>query len=221
MIPAAVTRPGLERNGFYSIIPSLLSLRGNHYKGAFEDSGHVVCPEGLTRRGALLSDSGIWLHPWSLTVSLFASTSFEEKSISLPLNSNSYGRNVFSPKLKYFVSLQHGVGQPEGARGNLELHTREELWPVGYVTSVQVSTQTPQPYPRPTSQLPLGASSLSTSIISGTHIHAQICLGLSNVLKPCLPEQYEHSLGELCAVVNPKPVLMHSQRKQCNCSCRS
>lgn len=57
MIPDADTRPDLERNGFSSIIPSLLSLGGNHYKGAFENSGHVVCPEGLMRLGALLSDS--------------------------------------------------------------------------------------------------------------------------------------------------------------------
>lgn len=127
----------------------------------------------------------------------------------------------FPPKLKYFVSLQHGVGQSEGVRGNLEQHKREEPWPVGYATLVQVSTQTPQRYPRHTSQLPLRASSPSTSIISGTRIHAQICLVLLNVLKSCLPEQYGHSLWELCAVVNSKPMLMHSQQKQCNCSCRS
>lgn len=56
MIPDADTRADVERNGFYSIILSLLSLQGNHYKGSFEDCGHVVCPEGLTRHGALLSD---------------------------------------------------------------------------------------------------------------------------------------------------------------------
>lgn len=58
VIPEPDTRPGLERNEFCSIFLSLLSLQGNHYKGAFEDSEHVVCPEGLTRLGALFSDSG-------------------------------------------------------------------------------------------------------------------------------------------------------------------
>lgn len=57
VIPEPDTRPGLERNEFSSIFLSLLSLPRNHYKGAFEDSGHVVCPEGLTRLGALLSAS--------------------------------------------------------------------------------------------------------------------------------------------------------------------
>lgn len=55
VIPEPDTRPGLERNEFFL---SLLSLQRNHYKGDFKDSGHVACPEGLTRLGALLSDSG-------------------------------------------------------------------------------------------------------------------------------------------------------------------
>lgn len=107
MIPDADMGPGLERNVFYNIIPSLLSLWGSHYKRAFKDSGYVVCPEGLTRLEALLSDSreydyipDIWLYPF------FASMSFKEKRFLSLLTATLTVEIYFHPSSKTLLLCQ-------------------------------------------------------------------------------------------------------------------
>lgn len=100
----------LKRIGFDSIIPSFLSLWGNHYKGSFEDAGHVVCPEGLTRTGALLSDNRVRIDPWSLIVSLCQTLNFlpvcllgqKKKKKNLFLEINCILKIYFSPSTLFF-----------------------------------------------------------------------------------------------------------------------
>lgn len=176
--------PGLERNGFYSIIPSLFSLWRNHYKGAFEDSGHVVCPEGLMRAGALsFWQQRVWLYPWSLIVFLFISLSSEGKIVLSLLTTTVTVEIYFHPSSSALFFWQKVyLQQNQAIRGcvrKLRAAKRNEISPVMYVMLVHISSQTPQWYPHHTSQLTLRASSLSKRIIAGTHIHAQICLYLT------------------------------------------